>query len=96
MKKTDLAKNDALKLVEKMRKNGIPDRFSGATDASAAPARREQRKLDQAQGLVSFPVKINQDIVTQIRAMAESEGISTSEVTGRLLESALSSVKPAA
>lgn len=37
-----------------MKQEGIPNRFS--TDSGAQLDRREQRKIDQAQGLVSFPV----------------------------------------
>lgn len=90
MKKTDLEKNKALKIVEKMKKGGTPDRFSG--DSAGAPIdRREQRKLDQAQGLVAFPVKIKQTHADQIRAMATAQNVSTNELMDVLLEKALKS-----
>lgn len=88
MKKTDLEKNKALKLMENMKKGGTPDRFS-SDSAGAAIDRREQRKLDQAQGLVAFPVKIKQTQADEIRALATAQGISTNEIVGALLEKAL-------
>ncbi|PLC51077.1 hypothetical protein CR159_05660 [Pollutimonas subterranea] len=88
MKKTDLEKNKALKIVEKMKKDGTPGRFS--SDSAGAPIdRREQRKLDQALGLVAFPVKIKQTQADEIRALATAQNISTNEVIGALLEKAL-------
>ncbi len=90
MKKTDLEKNKALKIVEKMKKGGTPDRYS--SDSASAPIdRREQRKLDQAQGLVAFPVKIKQAQADEIRALATAQNVSTNEVVGALLEKALKS-----
>lgn len=90
MKRTDLEKNKALKTMENMKKEGTPGRFGNAS-ASATIDRREQRKLDQAQGLVSFPVKLKQTVVDEIRAQATAQNISTNEVLGNLLEKALKS-----
>lgn len=87
MKKTDLAKNQALKIVGQMRQAGSPDRF--AAGAAAVPDRREQRKLDQAAGLVPFAVKVPQELATQVRELAESEGLSLHEVTARLIRAGL-------
>jgi len=88
MKKTDLEKNKALKLLGKMKQSPIPARFSSTT-ASAAPDRREQRRLDQAQGLVSFPLKIKQTLADEIRQQAAARGVTTNEVIGELLAAAL-------
>lgn len=85
MKSTDLEKNKALKLVGKMKQSG--SRF--VADAGATIDRREQRKLDQAQGLVSFPVKIKETLVEEIRKRALAENRSTNELIGELLEQAL-------
>lgn len=85
MKSTDLEKNKALKLVGKMKQSG--SRF--AADAGAVTDRREQRKLDQAQGLISFPVKIRDTLVEEIRKRAAAENRSTNELIGELLEQAL-------
>jgi hypothetical protein len=85
MKKTDLAKNQAHKLVGQMRQAGAPERFAGAV----APDRREQRRLDQAQGLVAFAVKLPQDLVNQLRGQAEAEGVGLNELTARLIQAGL-------
>ena len=57
MKKTDLYKNEGLKINGQMKQAGTPDRFGSA--ASATISRRDQRKLEQAQGLVAFAVKLD-------------------------------------
>lgn len=88
MKNTDLEKNKALKTVGKMKQEGIPSRF-GTASSTGITDRREQRKLDQAQGLVSFPVKIKQTLIEEIRAQATAQNLSTSEIVGALLEKAL-------
>ncbi|WP_322049272.1 hypothetical protein [Paraburkholderia sp. J67] len=80
MKKFDLEKNKALKLMQSTHKAG-PDRFGKG--AAEVPDRREQRKLDQAAGLVPFACKLNADLVAQLKTRAEShpEGL-----TGLLTE----------
>ncbi|TWI70016.1 hypothetical protein IP91_01094 [Pseudoduganella lurida] len=71
MKKTGLAKSDAKKLMGKMAVPGAP-----SFGAAAAPAidKREQRKLDQALGLMPFAVKLNGDLVKQLQALATERG----------------------
>lgn len=88
MKNTDLEKNKAVKLIGKMKQGGVPGRFS-TDSASGLVDRREQRKLDQAQGLISFPIKLKQTLVEEIRAQATAQNVSTSEIVGALLEKAL-------
>jgi hypothetical protein len=90
MKKTDLEKNKALKIVEKMKKGGTPARYSAAS-GTAQLDRREQRKLDQARGLVSFPLKLKEDVIHELRRRAQEQGVDVNEVTGALLEAALAS-----
>jgi len=87
MKKTDLEKNKALKLMGDMRKSAIPTRF--AEGATALPDKREQRKLDQAAGLVPFAVKLHEDLVRQLREQAEQEGGNLNELTARLIQAGL-------
>ncbi|MDE1181158.1 hypothetical protein [Paraburkholderia sp.] len=67
MKKTDLEKNKALKLNNAM-KLSTADRF-GKPGADKLD-RREQRKLDQAQGLVPFACKIDGELVATLKARA--------------------------
>ncbi|MBW0448780.1 hypothetical protein EN871_11390 [bacterium M00.F.Ca.ET.228.01.1.1] len=69
MKKTDLEKNKALKLNNAM-KQSTAERFGKAAAAAPKIDRREQRKLDQAQGLVPFACKLNGDLVAQLKERA--------------------------
>ena len=50
-----------------MNQVATPGRFA---QAEALPDRRQQRKLDQAAGLVPFAVKLKQDLVAQLGALA--------------------------
>lgn len=68
MKKTGMAKSDAKKLMGKM---AAPGAAGFGQDAAAAPDRREQRKRDQALGLVPFAVKLNSELVTQLQTLAK-------------------------
>ncbi|MEO6984302.1 MAG: hypothetical protein ABI155_03040 [Paralcaligenes sp.] len=90
MKKTDLEKNKALKIVGKMKQSAIPSRFA-ADSSVVAIDHREQRKLDQAKGLVSFPIKLQQTLIEKIRARSAAQNLTASEIVGELLEKALKS-----
>ncbi|WP_233832464.1 hypothetical protein [Paraburkholderia sp. ZP32-5] len=69
MKKTDLEKNKALKLNNAMKQASVP---RGGQGAAGEPKidRREQRKLDQAQGLVAFACKLNGELVEELKTRA--------------------------
>ena len=69
MKKFDLEKNKALKLTNSMKLAGGERFGKGAAEAPALD-RREQRKLDQAQGLVPFACKLNVEIVDVLKEKA--------------------------
>lgn len=86
MKKTDLEKQKALKLMGKLNAAAAPSRYAGA---APAPDRREQRRLDQAAGLVSFPVKLRQPLISGLNAKAQADGISVNELVNMLLAEAL-------
>jgi hypothetical protein len=86
MKKTDLEKNKALKLMGQLKTAGTPDRFGAA---GLSVDRREQRKLDQAAGLVAFPVKLTQPVIDAVRKQALIEEKSTNEIVNELLSKAL-------
>lgn len=90
MKKTDLEKNKATKLMGQMRHAGAPERF-GQGSAQVLD-RREQRKLDQAAGLVSFAAKIHEDLVKQLNEQAAAEGVSINEVADRVIRAGLKHV----
>lgn len=87
MKPSELQKHTALKIVNKMKKAATPDRFGGT--AAAMPDRREQRRLDQAAGLIPFAVKLNRDLVAQINTLAQQRNVAVSEVVAELLQAAL-------
>ncbi|MGO3743656.1 hypothetical protein [Kerstersia sp.] len=85
MKKTDLEKNKALKLMGKMQAAVPPGRYAGA----AVLDRREQRRLDQAAGLVPFPVKLRQPLIDALRAKAQADGVNLNDLVNTLLADAL-------
>lgn len=87
LKKTDLAKNMALKISMEMKKAGVPNRFG--TASTALPDRREQRKLDQAAGLVPFAVKLHHDLIKQLQERAQQEGVSLNELTERFIRAGM-------
>ena len=87
MKLTDLEKNKASKINVKMSQSGTPGRFGA--EAAAAPDRREQRKRDQALGLVPFAVKLNGDLVKQVQALALQRQTGLNEVVAGLLKKGL-------
>ncbi len=88
MKKSDLDRNEGLKIASQMKHAGTPDRFGSA--ANPGVTRRDQRKLDQAQGLIPFAVKIDGDLVKQIQSLAESRGEGVNETVAALLTKGLS------
>lgn len=87
MKKVELEKNKGLKIMGQMKQAGIPGRYG--KEAAAAPDRREQRRLDQAQGLVPFAVKLNGELAKQVRALAQERGTGINEVVAELLQKGL-------
>jgi hypothetical protein len=86
MKKTGMAKSDAKKLMGKMAAPGATSFGSGDT---VAIDRREQRKRDQALGLVPFAVKLNSALVQQLQDLAKERGIDVNEVTAEILTKGL-------
>ena len=87
MKLADLEKNKGLKINSRMKQAVNPGRFGA--EAVAAPDRREQRKRDQAQGLVAFAAKLPGDLVAQLQALARQQSLSVNEVVAELLKKAL-------
>ena len=68
MKKTDLEKNKAMKIVGTMKSSLAPDRF--AQGAAAAQDKKERRARDAAAGLVPFACKLPMDLVRQLHERA--------------------------
>lgn len=89
MKRTDLEKNIGLKIKSQINRPGAAGRIGQV--AAAAVDRREQRKLDQALGLVPFAVKLNSDLVKQIQSLAQERQIGLNEMVAELLQKGLNS-----
>lgn len=89
MKKTDLEKNKGLKILGQMKQSGTPGRFGKG--AAVVLDKREQRKIDQARGLVPFAVKLDGELVKQIQALAQERKTSIGEVVAELLKKSLKS-----
>jgi hypothetical protein len=89
VKKTDLEKNKGLKINGTINRFGTPGRFG--KDANVPLDRREQRKLDQARGLVPFAVKLDGGLVKQVQALAQARRCGLNEVVTELLKKGLES-----
>ena len=87
MKSSDIEKNKAFDLKRKMVQSGSADRFGQAS--SQVPDRREQRRLDQAKGLIPFAVKLNGELVKEVQALAASRQIELGELVDELLRKGL-------
>lgn len=85
MKKTGLAKSDAKKLMGKMAGQGA------ATFGKVAEVvdKREQRRRDQAAGLVPFAVKLNGELVARLNAQATERGVDMNQLVAELLDKGL-------
>ncbi len=87
MKRTELAKSKGKKIDRDMSQAPTPGRFG--QEASAVLDRREQRKRDQALGLVPFAVKLDGELVKQLQALAQQRSIGMNELTAELLKKGL-------
>lgn len=87
MKKTDLAKSDAKKIMNQMGAKGAA---FGAAAKAAPPDRREQRERERALGLVPFAVKLNSDLVKQLQELSKERGVEMNELVAELLQKSLS------
>lgn len=85
MKKTDLYKSLSSKVENRMKQVGTPDRFA----QGVALDRKEQRKLDQAKGLIPFAVKLDAELAETIRKLTESRQIGLNELVDELLRKGL-------
>ena len=86
MKKTGMAKSDAKKLMGQMTAPGVA---GFGNSGAVAPDRREQRRLDQAAGLVPFAVKLNSDLVLQLQAQAKERDVDLNQLVADLLAKGL-------
>lgn len=91
MKKTDLEKHKAMKTLGAMKREATPDRFAGA--AGAPGDKREQRDRDKQAGLVPYAVKLPQDLVAELQALARSKEASLNDLTAELLRKGMKAKK---
>ena len=91
MKRTDIEKSIGAKINNKNKQNRKAGPYNKDTEKQLN--KREQRKIDQAQGLVPFAVKINSDLVQQIQDIAEEQQTTVNEVVADLLQKGLQNRK---
>ena len=88
MKKTDMEKLKGQKIASSMNQGGARIPFGQA--APAVLSRREQRKLDTAQGLIPFAVKLDGELVKRLQSLAQERNTGLTEVVTELLKKGLS------
>ena len=86
-KKTDLAKNMALKLDGQLKGASTPGRFGQA--ATGPLDKREQRRRDAAAGQVPFACKLPADLNRTLMARADAHEGGVNALVAELLEKAL-------
>lgn len=87
MKRTDLAKHKGKKIDDRMNRTLAADRFGGG--AATLVDRKELRKRDRELGLVPFAVKLEADLVTRLRELANEQKVELNELVGGLLRKSL-------
>ncbi len=87
MKKADLEKSKGKKIDRQMTQSVTPGRFGQG--AAVVVDRREQRKRDQALGLVAFAIKLDGDLVKQLHTLARERAASLNELVAELLKKGL-------
>jgi hypothetical protein len=86
MTPAELQKYNAMKLVNRMKNTGTHGNPGGTVKLVD---RREQRRIDQAAGLVPFAVKLNSDLVKQLHALATERKTGINQTVAELLQKAL-------
>jgi hypothetical protein len=87
MKRTDLEKLQGKKVVENMRRERARDRFGAGS--GVVHDKREQRRREQAAGLVPFAVKLPADLVAAVQERARATETPLNVVAAELLRLAL-------
>ena len=87
MKKADLEKLKGAKISSQIKRPGAADRFGSGS--GAVPDRREQRKLDQALGLVPFAVKLDSELIKELHALTQSRDTNLNDLVAELLRKGL-------
>ena len=92
MKKTDLEKLKGLKINEAMKRSAVPGRYG--QEAAQVLSRKERRRLEEAQGLVPFAVKLDAGLVARLDATAKAKGVTLSALVAELLDHGLEGKSP--
>ena len=87
MKKADLEKSKGKKIDRQISRPATPGRFGPG--AAVVVDRREQRKRDQALGLVPFAVKLDGELVKQLHSLAQERQSGLNELVADLLKKGL-------
>jgi hypothetical protein len=87
LKRAELAKNKGKKIDSQLSQTRTAGRFGQG--AAAVLDRREQRKRDQALGLVPFAIKLDGDLVKHLHALAQERSTGLNELTAELLKKGL-------
>lgn len=90
MKRTDLEKNLGLKIMGQMKNTGTPGRFG---QAAALPDKKEQRRRDQALGLVPFAVKLDKELVQTLQQHAAERQVPLNTLVDELLRAGLTTAQ---
>ena len=92
MKRTDLEKLQGKKLLGAMKREATSDSYGAAS--SAHVDRREQREREKAAGLVPFAVKLPQDLVASLQALATQRGVTLGELAAELMRKGIDGPSP--
>ncbi len=87
MKKTDLEKSKAKQIISSMHHTMTPDRYGHGS--GTALDKREQRKRDQALGLVPFACKLDSGLVAQLHATASARDLPMNDLVAEIVRKAL-------
>ncbi len=94
MKRTELAKKKMIKVTHAVRIAGVPDRFGAGSELVD---RKEQRRLDQAAGLIPFACKLPNELVLSLHARVAADQSTMNDLVAGLLATGLGvTVKKAA
>lgn len=89
MKRTELEKKKGKKIDAALGQGRIPHRFGQGV--AGLVDRREQRKRDQALGLIAFAVKLESALVQEVQNLAQKRQLGLNELVAELLRKGLDS-----
>ncbi len=87
-----MEKLKGMKIASGVNQGGARKSFGQAVPAEIS--RREQRKLDAAQGLIPFAVKLNGELVKRLQTLAQERNTGLTEIVTELLKKGLGDARP--